>query len=169
MKSFRAVLAKRQSKYVKVLEWLDSRIEVLSIKEREICLGLRGVVRVDHQASSQDWTMACASEHVGTAVREFEWHQTSAMQKDETIPQLVSAFCYRDVQECGRGGLIIKVTWKASSDVTKNETTPEPILPTTVITIIQVVDEKKDLDFQRLRLFFSTENVKYMERGEKNQ
>jgi len=38
-----------------------------------------------------------------------------------------------------------------------------------VITIIQVVDEKKDLDFQRLRLFFSTENVKYMERGEKNQ
>lgn len=43
---FETVLSKRQSKYLKVLEWLDERISVLSMKERDMCLRSRGILKI---------------------------------------------------------------------------------------------------------------------------
>jgi hypothetical protein len=42
--AFRDVLQKRQSSYRKIIEWLEGRIEVLRVKERESCARMRGVV-----------------------------------------------------------------------------------------------------------------------------
>jgi hypothetical protein len=45
MNAFSVVLKKRQSKYGKVLEWLDGRMKVCRAREAEMCQRMQGVVR----------------------------------------------------------------------------------------------------------------------------
>jgi hypothetical protein len=43
-RAFREVLGKRQTKYRRVLEWLDGKIVLMERREQEVCRKLRGVV-----------------------------------------------------------------------------------------------------------------------------
>ena len=42
--AFRNVMGKRQSKFGKVIKWLDERIRVLKGKEGETCERMKGIV-----------------------------------------------------------------------------------------------------------------------------
>lgn len=44
MHAFRNVLSKRQSRYGKIIEWLDGKIGDLERKEKKSCEFLKGVV-----------------------------------------------------------------------------------------------------------------------------
>jgi hypothetical protein len=44
MNAFRNVMGKRQSKYGKVIEWLDERIETLMAREGNTCDRMKGIV-----------------------------------------------------------------------------------------------------------------------------
>jgi len=44
MHAFRDVLRKRQSKYTKIIEWLEGKIDVLKAREAESCSWMRGIV-----------------------------------------------------------------------------------------------------------------------------
>ena len=46
LNAFEKVLSKRQSKYVKVLEWLDGQIDVMRRKEAKVCSRLSGVLNM---------------------------------------------------------------------------------------------------------------------------
>ena len=43
--AFRGVLRKRQSKYGKIIEWLDVKIKALEVKEKGICERMKGAMR----------------------------------------------------------------------------------------------------------------------------
>jgi hypothetical protein len=45
IRAFREVLRKRQSKYVKVLAWIDLRIGGMTVKERRVCEGMERALR----------------------------------------------------------------------------------------------------------------------------
>lgn len=46
LNAFKKVLCKRQSRYVKVLEWLDEQIDTMMRKEGNMCQRLQGILRM---------------------------------------------------------------------------------------------------------------------------